>query len=229
MGFSRQECWSGLPCLTPGDLPDPGQGRVESVTSPALAGWFFTTSATWEAIFLVQPNNNNKNSNKNILKEESQLAWHRGYTSYNRYEVIPVPNPLDTDMEYYDWLDLIWMSTSEVREEVREVVIQSLSCVQLFSTPWTAADQACLSFTISWSLLKLMSIELVMASNDLFSVVPLSFCLRSFSASVYFPMNESVLHTMWSKYWSSSFSISPSNEHLVLISFRTDWFDHLAA
>ena len=105
------------------------------------------------------------------------------------------------------------------------VFVQSLSHVQLFATPWTAAHQASLSFTISQSLLKLMSIELVMPSNHLILcplLLPLIFpSIRVFS-------NESVLHIKWPKYWSFSFSISPSNEYSGLISFRIDWFDLLA-
>ena len=92
-------------------------------------------------------------------------------------------------------------------------------------TPWTAAHQASLSITNSWSLLKLMSIELVMPSNHLIcrpllppSIFP---SIRVFS-------NESVLHIRWPKYWSFSFSISPSNEYSGLISFRNDWLDLLA-
>ena len=105
--------------------------------------------------------------------------------------------------------------------------VQSLSHVQLFATPWTAARQASLSITNSRSLLKLMSIELVMTSNHLIlchslllppSIFP---TIRVFS-------NESVLHIRWLKYWSFSFSFCPSNEYSGLISFRMDWLDLLA-
>ena len=100
---------------------------------------------------------------------------------------------------------------------------QSLSHVWFFATPWTAALQASQSFTVSWSLLKLMSIELVMPSTILSFVIPFSSCLQSFPAS-----QESALHLGWPAYWSFSFSISPSNEeHSGLISFRTDWLDLL--
>ena len=105
--------------------------------------------------------------------------------------------------------------------------VQSLSCIQLSVTPWTAGRQASLSITNSQSLLKLMSIELVMASNHLI----LSHSL--FHLSLIFPSirvfsTESVLHIRWAKYWSFSFSISPSNKYSVLISFRIDWMDPLA-
>jgi len=104
------------------------------------------------------------------------------------------------------------------------VVVQSLSPVQLFATPWTAACQDSLSFTISQILLKLMSIESVMPFTISSSVVPFSSRLQSFPVSGSF-LNELALRISWPKYWSFSFSISPSNEYSVLISFRTDWFD----
>ena len=90
-------------------------------------------------------------------------------------------------------------------------------------TPWTAASQASLSFTTSWSLLKLMSIESVMPSNHL---VPFSSCLQHFPASE--SSNLSAIHIRWPKYWSFSFSVSPSNEYSGLISFKIDWFDLFA-
>ena len=104
--------------------------------------------------------------------------------------------------------------------------VQSLSHVRLFATPWTEVCQASLSITNTQSLLKLMSIESVMPSNHLIlchpllppSIFPI---IRVFS-------NESVLHIRWPKYWSFSFSISPSNEYWGLISFRIEWFDLLA-
>ena len=103
--------------------------------------------------------------------------------------------------------------------------VHSLNHVRLFATPWTAARQASLSFTNSWSLLKLMPIELVMPCNLSSSFISFSSCLPSIRA---FP-NESSLRMRWPKYWSFSFSISPSNEHPGLISFRMDyWLDLLA-
>ena len=107
------------------------------------------------------------------------------------------------------------------------VVVQLLSHVQLFVTPWTAALQASPSFTISWSLLKLMSIETVMPSNHLILCHPLLF-LPSIFPSIKVFSDESVLCIRWPKYWSFSFSISSSNEYSGLISFRIDWFDLLA-
>ena len=107
------------------------------------------------------------------------------------------------------------------------VVVQSLSCAQLFVTPWTSAHQAFLCFTISRNLLKLMSTESVMPSNHLILCRPL------LSPPSVFPnirvfSNESALHIRWPKYWSFSFSISLSNEYSRLTSFRIDWLDLLA-
>ena len=93
--------------------------------------------------------------------------------------------------------------------------------------PTTAACQASLSFSISWSLLKFMSIELVMLSNRLIFYCPLLFLLSIFPRIRVFS-NESALHISWPKCWSFSFSISPSSEYSGLISFRIDWFDLLA-
>ena len=94
-------------------------------------------------------------------------------------------------------------------------------------TPWTVARQASLSITNSKSLLKLMFIESVMPSNHLILCHPL-LLLPSIFPSIRVSSSESVLHIRWSKYWSFSFSISPSNEYAGLISFRIDWFDLLA-
>ena len=105
--------------------------------------------------------------------------------------------------------------------------VQSLSRVWLFVTPWTAARQASLSITNSWSLLKLMSIELVMPSNHLILCCPL-LLPPSIFPSIRIFSNESVLHIRWPKDSSSSFSISPFKEYSGLISFKIDWLDLLA-
>ena len=104
--------------------------------------------------------------------------------------------------------------------------VQSLSRVRCFATPWTTAHQASLSITISHSLPKPMSIELVMPSNHLIFCRPL--LLPSIFPSIRVFSNESALRIRWPKYWSFSFNISPSNEHPGLISFRMDWLDLLA-
>ena len=105
--------------------------------------------------------------------------------------------------------------------------VQSLSHVQLFATPWIAAHQASLSITNSRSLLKLMSIELVMPSSHLILWRPL-LLLPPIAPSIRVFSSESALRMRWPEYWSFSFSISPSSEHPGLISFRMDWLDLLA-
>ena len=116
---------------------------------------------------------------------------------------------------------------SDMETRIFIVVVQSLSRVQLFVTQWTAACKASLSFTIFQSLLKLMSSESVMPSNHLLLCCPL-LLLPSVFPSIRVFSNESALHIRWPKFWSFSFSISPSNEYSGLISFRIDWFDLLA-
>ena len=102
--------------------------------------------------------------------------------------------------------------------------VQSLRHVRLFVTPWTTACQASLSFTNSWSLLKLMSIESVMPSNHLILCHPL-LLPPSILPSIRVFSSELVLHIRWPKYWNFSFRTSPSNEYSGLMSFRIDWFD----
>ena len=106
-------------------------------------------------------------------------------------------------------------------------IVQLLSCVQLFATPLTAACQASLSITNSWSLLELKSIESVMPSNHLILCRPL-LLLPSIFPSIRVFSNEPVLHIRWPKYWSFSFSISLSNKYSEMISFRMDWMNLLA-
>ena len=105
--------------------------------------------------------------------------------------------------------------------------VQSLSRVRLFVTPWTVAHQASLSVTNFQSFLRLMSVESVMPSNHLILCHPL-LLLPSMFPSIRVFSSESVLHIRWPKYWSFSFSISPSNEYSGLTSFRIDWLDLLA-
>ena len=118
-----------------------------------------------------------------------------------------------------------------LEEELKDldfvIVAQLLSHIQLFATPWITACQASLSLTISWSLLKLVSIELVIPSNYFILCCPLLFPPSVFPSTRVFS-NVPVLCIRWPKYWSFSFSISPSNEYSGLISFRIDWFDLLA-
>ena len=105
--------------------------------------------------------------------------------------------------------------------------VQLLSRVRLLATPWIAAFQASLSITNSWSVLKLMSIESVMPSSHLILCRPL-LLMPPIPPSIRVFSNESALRMRWPKYWSFTFSISPSDEHPGLISFRMDWLDLLA-
>ena len=107
------------------------------------------------------------------------------------------------------------------------VIVQLLSHAWLFVTLWTAARQASLSFTISWSLFKLMSTKSAMPSNHFILCRPFLHPPSIFPRITVFS-NESALHIRWSKYWSFGFSISPSNEYSGLISFRMDWLNLLA-
>ena len=111
--------------------------------------------------------------------------------------------------------------------KLHKIVVQSLSCVLFFVTLWTAACWAFLSFTIYLSLLKFMCIESVMLCNHLILCHPL-LLLPSIFPSIRVLSNELALRIRWPKYWSFSFSISPSSEYSGLISFRIDWFDLLA-
>ena len=125
------------------------------------------------------------------------------------------------------WLPTPAFLSGDLRGQRSLSSAQSLSRVWLFATPWTVACQASLSITSTWSLLKLMSIESVMPSNHLILCRPL-LLLPSVFPGIRVFSNESVLCIRWPKYWSFSFSISPSNEHSGLISFKMDWLDLFA-
>ena len=122
-------------------------------------------------------------------------------------------------------MDASWPACRFLRRQVSSVHL--LNCVRLFVTPWTTAPQTSLSITNSWSQPKPMSIELVMPSNHLILCHPLLLLPSIFPSNRVFS-NESALCIRWPKYWSFSFSISPSNEHPGLISFRMNWLDLLA-
>ena len=124
------------------------------------------------------------------------------------------------------WIYSLFGKNCHLTNIIFLVVVWSLSCVRLFVTPWTAACQAFLSFTISLSLLKLMSIELMMPSNHLIFCRPL--LLLSIFPSIRVFSNELSLPIRWPKYWIFHFSISPSNEYSGLISFKMDRLDLLA-
>ena len=134
-------------------------------------------------------------------------------------------------VKQYEWIILLHVKDFVFSCRLSKLFLFCCSivhCIQLFVTPWTAACQSSLSFIISWSLLKLMSIQSMMPSSHLILCHPL-LLLPSIFPSIRVFSSESVLHIRWPKYWSFSFSISPSNEYSVLISFRIDWFDLLAA
>ena len=116
---------------------------------------------------------------------------------------------------------------NSIESRVQFSSVQSLSCVHLFVTPWTAAHQASLSITNSRSLPKLMPIKSVMPSSHLILCCP-RLLLPPIFPNIRVFSNESALHSRWPKYWSFSFNIRPSNAHPGLISFRMDWLDLLA-
>ena len=159
MGFSRRDYLSGMPCPPPGDLFDPGI-KPSSFISPTLAGGFFTTSTTWEALELLS-------------------------VQFSHAVMSDLCDPMDCSTLGFP-----------VHHQLPE-------------------------------LLKFMSIESVMPSNHLILCRPL-LLLPSIFPSIRVFSNESVLCIKWQKYWSFSFSITPSNEYIGLISFRMDWLDFLA-
>ena len=141
------------------------------------------------------------------------------------------PTSLDSSFCIYvkllAWIVWVPFHLLDVLLAPHEFSSVQFSCVQLFASPWTAARQASLSITNSQSLFTLMSIESVMPSNHLILCRPLLLLPLVFPSIRVFS-NESVLHIRWPEYWSFSFSMSPSNEHPGLISFRMDWLDLLA-
>ena len=128
-------------------------------------------------------------------------------------------------LNFLKWLSVKWLMDLVSKVCFQFNSVQSLSRVWLFATAWTAAHQASLSITISWSLPKLMSIESVLSSKHLILCRHL-LLLPSMFPSIRVFSNESALRMRWPKYWSFSFSLSPSNEHPGLISFRRGWLDH---
>ena len=213
MGFSRQENWSGLSCLPPGDLPDSGI-KLTSLTSPALAGGFFTTGTTWEVQGSTLRNPFNLiTSLKTLFSNTDSEVLKPNTSTYVLWETI---QPISATKTYFSH-KRFYVPLSML------LLFQSLSHVQLFVTPWSEARQASLSFTISWTLLKLMSIESMMPSNH-FILCPL-LLLPSIFPSIRVFSNQSALFIRWLKYWSFSFSTSPSNEYSRFISFR---IHHLA-
>ena len=175
---------------------------------------------------------NGKASLVNPLHGAMPCPGKRAYVTQSSYEPCHA-GPLKT-MGHMKSSDKTWITGGgngnplhySCCENPKSCSVQLLSCVWPFATPWTVACQASLSFANSQSLLKLMSIELVMPSNHLILCLPLLH-LSSVFLSIRVFSNESVLCIGWPKYWSFSFSISPSNEYSGLISLRMDWLDLL--
>ena len=150
---------------------------------------------------------------------------HRGYYFHTISTSCSRPLLLNTEtltISLWQWVKLV-----KKVKRYHHSSVQSLGHVRLFATPWTATCQASLSITNSRSLLKLMSIELVISSNHLILCCPL-LLLPSIFPQIKVFSNESVLCIRWPKYWRFSFSTSPSNEYSRLISLRIDWFNLLA-
>ena len=144
----------------------------------------------------------------------------------------PPPSSLSLNNHKYDLYDSESVSISQISSFVSYFrfhisSVQLVSCVQLFATPWTAACQVCLSLTITWSLPKFMLIALVMPSSHLILWHP-PILLPSIFPSIRDYSNESSVHIRWPKYWSFSFTISPSSEYSGFICLKIDWFDLLA-
>ena len=178
--------------------------------------------------------------NRTQFKNNAVASWKKVINNYNgshgqEYFSLPVPAPEPSLPSHHLFPTSAIPSPDSgcpfslvyVTQGVQFSSVQLLSCVQLFATPWTTALQPSLSITNSQSLLKPMSIVSVMPSNHLILCCPL-LLLPSIFPSIRVFSNESALHIMWPKYWSFSFSISPSNEYSGLISFKMDWFDLLA-
>jgi len=165
-----------------------------------------------------------------IFKLDLEKAWFRGTRNQiaNIHWIIEKAREFQKNI-YYCFTDYAkdFVDHNNLWEILQFSSVQLLSRVWLFPTPWTVARQASLSITNSQNLLKLMSMESVMLSNHLIICCPLLLLPSIFPSFKVFS-NGSVLHIRWPRYWSFSFSISPSNEYPGLISFRMDWLDLLA-
>ena len=221
VGFSRQEYWSGLPSPPTGDLPYP---RIKPAfpLSPALTSGFFYHRATKEVPYtythahtpgISQPSN----SQGVVHPKNKKWVLDSVIPKAGLLKIIQLQKPITIEK----YIICKYAFLAQFRS------VQSLSRVRLFVTQWIAAHQASLSTTISRSSLKLTSIESVMPCSHLILCHPL-LLLPPIPPSIRVFSNESTLRMRWSKYWSFSFSISPSKEHPGLISFRMDRLDLLA-
>ena len=218
MGFPRQEYWSALPFLSPGYLPDPGV-KPTSFMSPELTGRFFTISTTWEA-----PPKWKWKSLRGVRLFATPWTidspWNSPgqNTRVGRLSLLQGIFPTQGSRPRLPHCRRILYQLSYQGSPKIHISLFSRSVMSV-ETPWTSACQASLSITNSWSLLKLISIELVMSSNYLILCQPLLLPPSIFPNIRVFS-NELVLLTRWSKYWSFSSNISSSKGYLGLIS----WF-----
>ena len=237
MEFSRREYWSRLPCPLAGDLPNPGNEPASS-GPPALAGRFFTTEPPGKRLttgpdqvrhFPFLPSGDASEAVQRGASEKARgVTEKRGALASkwgdegagNRVRQLAAERQLPRSLMHCH-------PSSSTLSASQFSSVQSLSRVSLFATTWTTARQASLSIINSQSLLKLMSIELVMPSNHLILCCPL-LLLPPNPPSIRVFSKESALCIRWPKYWSFSFSISPSNEHPGLSSFGMDWLGLLA-
>ena len=211
MGFSRQEYWNVLPRPSPGDLSDPGI-QPSSLMSQALAGRFFTTSTTWEA------QGNPVGSGESEIKEPPLFSFI--YVKYKQNQIFcqhvgKIYHQVTRYLSHMMWKLALSFSS-----------VQSLSCVWLFVTHGLQhARPPCPSPTprACWNSCPLCWWCHPTISS---SVAPL-LLLPSIFPSIRVFFNEPALRIRWPKYWSFSFSISPSSEYSALISFGSDWLDHL--
>ena len=155
----------------------------------------------------------------------SKFQWHNSIINYSHYILVYILRPYS----FYSWKSIpLYLSLSLSSVGICHCSFPKFCpCIWLFVTQWTAAYPASQYFTISQSLLKYMSIKLLMLSNHLIIWYPL-LLLPSIFLSIRVFSNESSLRIRWPKYWNFSFSINPSNEYSELISFKIDWFSLLA-
>ena len=232
MEFSRPEYWSGYSFPSPGHIPNPGiEPRSPSLHVDSLPaepqGKPKNTGVVSLSLLSGSSQPRSSKPRSSWLRNWNRVSYIAGgfFTNWAIRETQItrwIPRNLNTVLVQFKWFKATYIYKFATFSSV-----QSLSCVWLFVTPWTAAHQASLSITNSQSPPKPMSIELVMPFNHLI-FCHLLILLPSIFPSIRVFSNESTFHIRWPKYWSFSFNISPSNEYPGLISFRMDWLDLLA-
>ena len=235
LGFSRPEYWSGSPCPPPGLEPlfpvSPAL-QVDSLPTEPPGNpcyMYFTTMKHLKKVVRIQPLIISAASRALYLPEPELSLPPQSPVSTLPLPQFDSPSPtvFRGACAPLNQITSLLCSEPSMAPTIFFFFVQLLSHIRLFVTLWTAAHQASLSFTVSQSFLKLMSIESVISSNHLILCLPLLLLPSTFPHIKVFS-NESALHIRWPKYWSFSFSISPSNEYSGLISFRIDWFYLLA-